>query len=317
MVEVPESPGNVVTRIYESHKERNLEQHRPYLGASMLGHECDRYLFYVFRWAFPERRPGRLLRLFETGDIEEKRVIEELQAIGVPVTSQQQELTGCDGHMKGHLDGIAAHVPEAPKSEHVLEVKTHNEKSFKALLKDGVKKSKPMHYVQMQLYMLHTGLTRALYIAVNKNDDSLYSERVHYDAACALATMKRAARIVRSETAPGKLSEDPAFYVCNWCSAKGICHEGEFGVRNCRTCLSSTPIEGGKWHCSYWDKELSLKEQREGCNLHRYIPVLVPGEQVDAFPESIAPDRERIAVLYRCRATGVEWTDGGEHVRPA
>jgi hypothetical protein len=311
MAEIPVSPDNVVTWIYGKYEE-GQQSNRLYLGASTLGHECDRFLWYQFRWAFkPEQHTGRLLRLFETGNLEEARVVKELQTIGVLVTSQQQEITGCDGHMRGHLDGIAAHVPEAPKSEHVLEIKTHNEKSFKALLKDGVKKSKPMHYVQMQLYMLHTGLERALYVAVNKNDDSLYSERVHYDAACALAAMKRAARIVRSETAPGKLSDDPAFYVCNWCSAKGICHEGEFGQRNCRSCVQSTPIENGGWHCARWDKSLNPDEQRKGCEAHLYIPVLVPGEQIDAKQAYGLVE----SITYRCRATGAEWVDGGEDVR--
>ena len=44
-------------------------------------------------------------------------------------------------------------IPEAPKTWHVLEFKTHNSKSFAKLEKEGVQKSNPMHYAQMQVYM--------------------------------------------------------------------------------------------------------------------------------------------------------------------
>ena len=34
----------------------------------------------------------------------------------------------------------------------------------------------------MQIYMSLTGMTRAMYLAVNKDTDELYSERVNADA---------------------------------------------------------------------------------------------------------------------------------------
>ena len=227
-----------------------------------------------------------------------------------PATGRQWEVTSLGGHLRGHLDGIARNVPEAPKTDHVLEVKTHNEKSFKALLKDKVEKSKPGHYSQMQIYMHHRGIQRALYIAVNKNDDSLYAERVEYDAAAALRLMARAERVIRTDSAPSRLHDDPtskAAFACNWCPALAICHEGKFARRNCRTCISATPLvdasDQGIWRCELFDKDLSFAEQQAGCAAHLYLPSLVPGEQIDA-------SEANRSVTYKL-ASGEVWVDGG------
>jgi len=50
---------------------------------------------------------------------------------------------------------------------------------------------------------------------------------------------------------------------------------------NCRTCLRSTPVEGG-WHCELHQKPLSEREQSAACEQHLYLPPLVPAPQVDA-----------------------------------
>ena len=59
------------------------QTHRPHLGASLIGHECDRYLWLTFRWAKLAEFEGRLLRLFDRGNREEPRIHEELRGIGV------------------------------------------------------------------------------------------------------------------------------------------------------------------------------------------------------------------------------------------
>ena len=67
-----------------AHEERQ-EKPRPHLGASMLGHKCDRWLWLSFRWAVVEKFPGRILRLFRRGHNEEQQIISDLRAIGLDV----------------------------------------------------------------------------------------------------------------------------------------------------------------------------------------------------------------------------------------
>lgn len=58
---------------------------RWHLGASLIGHECQRYLFYVYRWCFKEQFDGRMQRLFNRGHREEERFIQYLEGVGFKV----------------------------------------------------------------------------------------------------------------------------------------------------------------------------------------------------------------------------------------
>ena len=70
-----------------------------------------------------------------------------------PDSGDQWRVSAVNGHFGGSLDGVAKGLPEAPKSPAILEMKTHNEKSFKELMSKGVKNAKPQHYAQMTVYM--------------------------------------------------------------------------------------------------------------------------------------------------------------------
>lgn len=264
-------------------------RHSRRIGGSVIGDECARRIWYAFRWAHPpERHEGRMLRLFETGHAYEDRLLADLARAGVHVFNQQGAVSFCAGHGVAKIDAMASGVPEAPKTWHIVECKTCNDKSFKALKRDGVLVSKPTHYAQMQIYMMAFAQSRALYLAVNKNDDELYAERIEYDASYALGLAARAERIIRSDRPPAKLHDDPSSksaWVCNYCPARGLCHEQSWAERNCRTCLHATAeMDGndGRWSCQKWRKDLTPEEQIAGCDGHRYIPDLVPGELQDA-----------------------------------
>jgi hypothetical protein len=58
---------------------------RSHLGASEIGHDCNRYLWYKFRWFFYETFSGRMYRLFERGHLEEMRFVKWLEGIGCKV----------------------------------------------------------------------------------------------------------------------------------------------------------------------------------------------------------------------------------------
>ena len=64
---------------------------RSHLGASMIGRECSRELWYSFRWVKPSSFNGRMLRLFNRGHREEERFIEWLEGIGAKVWADDLE----------------------------------------------------------------------------------------------------------------------------------------------------------------------------------------------------------------------------------
>lgn len=282
------------------------QTHRPHLGASLIGHECDRYLWLTFRWAKLAEFEGRLLRLFDRGNREEPRIHEELRGIGVELhTMDGDKQIACrdpSGHFGGSVDGVGRNFPEAPKTWAVLECKTHSASSFQAMQKKGVKESKPRHHAQMQVYMGLMELDRALYYAVNKDTDEVYTEWVHFDAAEFQKLQERATRIIEATEPPAKLSDDPAFWICKTCDMYALCHQQKVAAANCRTCVAASPVENGRWHCQTHNSIRTGEEQGEGCPSHLFIPALVPfGEAVDGG---------NAYVEYRHRETGKTFRNG-------
>lgn len=313
MPALPDTISPTVEAIYR-HYENRPRHDRAYLGMSEIGAECERAIWYRWRWAHETKFKGRLLRLFETGNREEARLLDNLKAVGIevleldPTTGQQWSVEAARGHFRGHLDAIATGFLEAPKADHVVECKTHNEKSFAALARNGVENSKPEHFAQMQCYMHFKGINRAFYIAQNKNDDQIYVERIHYDPTAAAQLEAKAERIIDTDSAPPRLHEDigsRAAFACQWCPALQLCHEGTWARVNCRTCLSASFEDGGVVRCTLTGEALSSDNQQKGCGKHLYLPSLVPGEQADANPA-------KRTVTYNLK-DGSTWIDGGKH----
>lgn len=66
--------------------------HRSHLGASELGEECWRKLWYGFRWTKREVFDGRMMRLFNVGHSAEPRFVAYLRGIGFEVREHSQQL---------------------------------------------------------------------------------------------------------------------------------------------------------------------------------------------------------------------------------
>jgi hypothetical protein len=247
------------------------------MGASQVGHPCARWLWLSFRWAVAPKHPGRILRLFRRGHREEETVVADLEAIGIKITRRQERIA-FGSHVSGSIDGVAIGVPEAPKTEHLLEIKTHSAKSFADLKKHGVEKSKPQHWVQMQVYMLGLGLERALYVAVCKDTDEVHTERIHFDAEAAMAAVDRAMKVAVADRMPPPISTDPAWHECAYCPAREFCHAKHMTDQvNCRTCVHSTAKPDNTWRCERHDgDDIPVDFQREGCGSHILHPDLVP-----------------------------------------
>lgn len=287
MAKLPERQSGLIRAIDKAHEDKT-ELPRPHFGASLAGHHCDRWLWLNFRWSVIEKFPGRMLRLFRRGQNEEETIVSDLRMAGVDIVDEdengKQFRVDFGNHLSGSMDGfINSGVPEAPKKKHIAEFKTHSDKSFKQLVKDGVQKSKPMHYAQMQLYMHGTETDRALYVAINKNDDTYYTERVRYDRDFAKSIIERSHRIINSDRMPEPCAGASAeWYQCKFCPAYNFCHVNHWATEvNCRTCAHSTAKEDGTWHCARWNDTIPTSAQYAGCDSHVFHPDLVPWDFID------------------------------------
>lgn len=282
MAKLPEPIHSTVAQIYQAYESDADNGNRPHLGASLIGHACERYLWHTFRWVDSKKFDGRMLRLFKAGNDFEPRIVAELRRIGVEVhdidgSGKQWRVSSIGGHFGGSMDGAARGFAEAPKTWCVVEFKTHNAKSFAGLLKEGVQKSKPQHYAQMTIYMGETGMDRAMYIAENKDTSELYCEWIHFDPVEYAKLKARAERVIRAAEPPLKISEDPSWYVCKMCDFHEHCHGEAAPAVNCRTCAHSTPEMDGdaRWSCTQHEADPTIDAQRQACSSHRYIPILL------------------------------------------
>ncbi len=288
-MKIPE-PEHSIQSLIDKHHESLAEPPRPHMGCSQLGQPCDRWLWLSFRWAVQPQFPGRILRLFRRGQMEEAVIVSDLRAIGLDVRRAGGQQTRVDfgAHVSGSVDAIIeSGVPEAPKKRHVAEFKTHSKKSFDDLEKNGVEKSKPEHWVQMQLYMHGTKIDRALYVAVCKDDDRIYTERVRYQKEVAEKYIERGRRIALSDRMPEPISTDPSWYQCKFCDAHEFCHETKTTKHvNCRTCAHSTAKEDSTWRCERHEADgIPVEFQRQACDSHVLHPDLVPWQRKDGLDE--------------------------------
>lgn len=286
MAKIPQSEKSVSALIDAAIENSEGPNNRFHLGISQLGHACDRYLWLSFRWAVIEKFNGRMLRLFRRGQNEEATVVSDLRRIGCDVrnTGTAQSRVSFGSHVSGSIDGIIeSGVPESPKTRHILEIKTHSKKSFEQLKKDGVEKAKPLHFAQMQGYMLGTDTERALYFAVCKDNDEIYTERIKHNKDASQAIITRGQRIALSERMPEPLSTREDWYECKYCAGHDMCFGSKLTKEvNCRTCAHSTPTEDSKWLCARYDNaSIPGEAQRNGCECHVLHPDLVPYKRFD------------------------------------
>lgn len=241
------------------------------LGASSVGDPCLRRVFFGWR-AYSQGEPeGRMLNLFETGHITEKRVVEDLRLAGCRVwdldPNAGKQFTYTDpatGHFIVKLDGVIKGVPGYESEPHVLEIKSHNDAHFTSLIKRGLQEAEPEHYVQCQAGMWLSGLTSALYVARNKNDERYYFQRVRFDQQSVSGTVERIISLYNATLIPAGVSVDATGYVCRYCGEKGVCL-GAKPLTNCRTCKHVEPGPEGSWLCNLWEKTLDWDEQRRAC----------------------------------------------------
>jgi hypothetical protein len=295
MTTLPPVPDVTIQQLIDRAHEAKREEPRHYLGVSELGTECERALWYSFRWALLPSHSGRLLRIFRTGHESEETLIKDLRMVGITIQRQQEEVS-FGGHLLGHIDGVATNVPGAEKTEHVFDAKSAKLERYNKLEKEGVAKAEPKYWVQLQVYMLGLDIDRALYVSRCKDDERIYSERIHLDKEAAQAWVERGHRISLMSDAPERIDERPSFYKCKMCDYQDLCHKAKStDAVNCRTCAHSTPIEyqdedeteakpgerpplviKGGWKCERWGQLIpGVEAQRIGCTAHVLHPAMV------------------------------------------
>ena len=226
--------------------EREATPPRSYLGASRLGHACERALQFEFAGAPKDEGAefgGQTLRIFEIGHQLEDLAIRWLRVAGLDLYTrkgnrpdgEQFGFSVASGRIRGHVDGIIAAAP-APLGIVVpalWECKTMNAKNWRACVKDGVAVAKPVYAAQIALYQAYMegtvpGISAhpALFTAINKDTAELHHELVPFDAGLAQRMSDRGVRILQATDAGEllpRIATNRDFFECRFCPWAARC----------------------------------------------------------------------------------------------
>ena len=194
---------------------------RHHLGLSEIGHHCPRYLWYVHHGIQGKPIEGRVLRLFQHGNMVESGVIADLRSIGWDITDQQREVEIVNGDivLRGHLDGII----EIENKKYLLEIKSANDKSFKSLMKSSYETWNPKYKAQLHTYMVLLGLKEALVIVENKNDSMLYIEEIKLNQDYVTKLLIDVFSAISAAEPPQRTCPDASWFKSKFCPMSKVC----------------------------------------------------------------------------------------------
>lgn len=276
-----ESP--IVSDIFEA-KTKDRGAPRGYLGMSEIGRVCERSIWYSFRKFTPAPWEGRILLIFEMGDLVEQIILKGLRRAGYVVENaypdKQLSFSDMGGFFSGHCDGvIALREPNAPKA--ILECKSANKNKFGEFCKNGVEKQSPEYYAQLQAYMGYSGLESALFMVLCKDNCDIYSERVFFNKEAFMWLQMRASDIIQTHDVVGKLKypERPEeleqkSVSCQWCNYKTHCWEPKEAAQAYQACISCAFLKIGpdfKPKCTHQGHAFDLKNIHIACDDWKFV----------------------------------------------
>lgn len=277
MVALPKRPEQkLIDDVYTAIKAQEPGLRLSRIGSSSIGGECMRAIWLSWRAYDKSEFDGRMLRLFETGHLQESRIVADIKRAGYTVydvddNGDQFSATLADGHFVTKIDGVISGVYGYEKKPHLLEIKTHNKNSFSGVVKHGVAKHKPAHYAQVQISMALMNLKRTMYVAVCKDDEQFYVERIKEDKPEQERLKKRIISIRDATLKPAGISEDKNSFGCKFCDVKDVCYGDKEPLKTCRSCRNVVVANEGGWVCSLTGETLSQEAQLAACGEYNLL----------------------------------------------
>ncbi len=199
------------------------QEERKYIGASLIGRQCNREIWYRYHGIEGESITPRTLVTFEIGHRLEEMLIDYIKLTGIPIEEPCESnnwlaVKDADiAYFSGHMDAVINH-------DSVLEIKTTNKAGFSRFLNEGLRSWSSSYYSQLQAYMGMSGLEKGVLFALNKDTSEFHCEWVEYDDIFYHELRIKALAIASIDEPPAKLNKNPTFYICNRCQFKSICH---------------------------------------------------------------------------------------------
>jgi len=173
---------------------------------SMLGNECDRYLYLAYRGVLPQQViSSGTQRIFDTGSSLEDRMTKYFEQMGI-LKGREIPLKCDNPPISGRADFLLAHEEH---EEIVLELKSINDKGFKNLYS----KPKPEHSIQLQIYLQLLDKAYGIVLYENKNDQKLKAFKVPRSAKEWNTLVNRCTKIQEATVIPDSCT-GPSWCAC-------------------------------------------------------------------------------------------------------
>lgn len=208
---------------------RAKQERRTYVGASAIGHECERSIQFEYAGAPRESDFGpATLRRFDQGHVGEELARAWFQDAGFDLTQKNQRTgqrfrwTQLDDQASGEPDGVFIGGPPVFAYPAMWEHKYVGLKTFREIEKHGLKKARPGYWMQVQINMAYLDLTEhpTVFTVTAGDDGQQLHLLIEYDAEGAQMTSDKAVRIVKA-TQAGDLLPRPFpsrdYFACKSC----------------------------------------------------------------------------------------------------
>lgn len=212
---------NKITKKIEKFQETIEDDQRDYIGASSIGSDCLRQIWYQFKGVKAQRVPTKFRRTWAIGKNLESLVIEWLTNAGVKVDKTNKTYHAKNmPYFQGHFDGIVIFG----QKQSILEIKTAKDASFKIFVKKGVKAWNPQYYAQIQSYMGMSGIHSTYILVLNKDNSEISDELVTFDEDFYNKLVDKAIMISGANIPPPKINGSALWYQCKMCKYNKVCH---------------------------------------------------------------------------------------------
>lgn len=214
---------NLLSKKIEKIQSRDDRQTRDYIGASLIGSDCLRQIWYEFKGVQATEVPTKIRRTWIIGRVLEGTILNWLQEAGIEIEQPQNQFEAKEmPYFKGHVDSIWM---KNGKPFAIIEIKTAKDASYLIFVKKGLRTWNPQYYAQLQSYMGMSGIHQAYILVLNKDTSDLCDELVIFDGPYYEKLQQKALMISNAQVAPPKINGSPLWYQCKMCKFNKVCHK--------------------------------------------------------------------------------------------
>jgi len=235
LVKIPERIDPTLAALNDALEAEQEPRSSKNIGFGLIGHECERHIWYTINLDMPEKFNADTLRIFRNGHNDESTMAADLRKIdGIVLHThdaqregKQYKLDALEGRFTGRLDGVILGLKQAPNTWHIWEHKSVNEKKFNELIKLGsLKEWNIVYYAQAQSNMYYAELDRHYMTVSTPGLRQVTSIRTELDEDYANFLTHKAQRIITAKEPPERIG-GADWYKCKYCRFHDICHNGE------------------------------------------------------------------------------------------